>query len=55
MLLGYGYMRNNLVNLGGYLAHQDVVDMWNLFYFYSVFIFCDALSEISPSEAKWDE
>ena len=38
MLLGYGYMRNNLVYLGKYPTHRDVSDMSNLFYFYSVFI-----------------
>ena len=38
MLLGYGYMKNNLVHLGGYPTHGDAVDMSNLFYIYSVFI-----------------
>ena len=38
MLSGYGYMRKNLVHLGGYPSHWDVADMSNLFYFYSVFI-----------------
>ena len=26
MLLGYGYMRNNLVHLGGYPTHRDIAD-----------------------------
>ena len=34
MLLGYGYMRNNLVRLGEYPTHRDVADMSNLFYFF---------------------
>ena len=38
MLLGYGYIRNNLVHLGGYLTHRDVTDKSDLIYFYSVFI-----------------
>ena len=38
MPLGYGYMKNNLVHLGGYPTHGDAVDMSNLFYIYSVFI-----------------
>ena len=46
MLLGYGYMRNNLVRLGGSL----------LFLFYVYMIKGDgALTEVSPFEAKWDE
>ena len=36
MLLGYGYMRNNLVRLGGYPTHRDVADMSYFFYFYFV-------------------
>ena len=38
MLLGYGYMRNNLVRLGGYPTHRDVPDMSYFLYFYFVFI-----------------
>ena len=38
MLLGYGYMRNNLVHLGGYSTQRDVADMSNFFHFCSVFI-----------------
>ena len=58
MLLGYGYMRNNLVRLGEYPTHRDVADMSNLFY---LFILClydqgdDSLTEISPFQAKLDE
>ena len=54
MLLGYGYMRNNLVHLGRYPTHRDVVDMSNLFYFYSVYMIKgdDSLTKISPLEAK---
>ena len=33
MFSGYGYMRNNLIHLGGYLTHRDVVDLSNLFIF----------------------
>ena len=42
MLLGYGYMRNNLVRLGGYPTHGDVADMSYFFYFYFVFIYDQA-------------
>ena len=54
MLLGYGYMRNNLVRLGGYPTHRDVADMSYFFYSYFVFRYdqADALTEISPFEAK---
>ena len=38
MLLEYGYMRNNLVHLGGHPTDQDVADMSDLFCFYFVFI-----------------
>ena len=38
MLLGYGYVKNNLVYLGWYYTHRDVADMSDLFYFYSMFI-----------------
>ena len=38
ILLGYTYMRNNLVHLGGYPTRRDVADMSDLFYFYSVLI-----------------
>ena len=38
MLLGYGYMRKNLVRLGEYPTHRDAVDLSNPFYFYFVFI-----------------
>ena len=57
MPLGYGYMKNNLVHLGGYPTHGDAVDMSNLFYIYCVYMIKgdDALTEISPFEAKWDE
>ena len=37
MLLGYGYMRNNLVRFGGYATHRDVAGMSYFFYFYFVF------------------
>ena len=37
-LSGYGYMRENLIDLGEYSTHWDVANMPNLFYFYSVFI-----------------
>ena len=36
MLLGYGYIRNNLVHLGGYPTHGDVADMSISF----IFILC---------------
>ena len=49
MLLGYGYMRNNLVHLGGYLTHQDVADMSNLFYFYSVLIWSRVMTCLPKS------
>ena len=42
MLLGYGYMRNNLVRLGGYPTHGGVADMSYFFYFYFVFIYDQA-------------
>ena len=42
MLLGYGYMRNNLVRLGGYPTHRDVADMSYFFYFHFVFIYDQA-------------
>ena len=46
-----------MVHLGGYPTHQDVAEMSNLFYFYSVYMINggDALTEISFFEAKWDE
>ena len=53
MLLGYGYMRNNLVRLGGYPTHGGVADMSYFFYFYFVFIYDQA--EWRAFEAKWDE
>ena len=37
MLLGYSYMRNNLVGLGGYPTHRDVADMSHFSYFYFMF------------------
>ena len=52
MLPGHGYMRRNLVHLRGYSTHQYIADKPNLF------LFCledqgdDALTEISPFEAK---
>ena len=49
MLLGYGYMRNNLVHLGGFPNHQDVADMSNLFYLYSVFIWSKAVMRLPRS------
>ena len=55
MLLGYGYIRKNLVCLGGHPTHRDVADMSYFFYFYFMFIYDqadDALTEISPFEAK---
>ena len=33
MLLGYGYMRNSLVRLGGYPTHRDVAGKYLLFLF----------------------
>ena len=54
----YGYMRNDLARLDGYLTHWDVADMSNIFFF---LFFVDkikrdeALTEILPFEAKWDE
>ena len=58
MLLGYGYMRKNLVCLGGYPTHRDFADMSYFFYFYFMFLYDqadDAFTEISPFDAKWDE
>ena len=49
MLLGYGYMRNNLVHLGGYPIHRDVTDMPNLFYFYSVFVWSRGMTDLQRS------
>ena len=55
MLLGYGYMRNNLVRLGGYPTHRDVAGK------YLLFLLClydqrdGALTDIPLFEAKWDE
>ena len=43
LLLGYGYMRNNLAYLGEYSTHGDVADMPKG---------DDALTEIAPFEAK---
>ena len=37
MLLGYDYMRNNSVRLGGYPTHRAVADISYFFYFYFVF------------------
>ena len=58
MLLGYRYMSNNLIRLGGYPTHRDVADLSNLF----LFLFCvfmikgdDAPTGISSFKAKWDE
>ena len=50
-------MRNNLARLRGYPTHGDVADMSNLFYFCFVFYdqWDDAVTEISPFEAKWNE
>ena len=57
MLLGYGYMRNNLVHLGGYHTHRDVTDSQISFILFCVWMIKgnDALTEISLYEAKWDE
>ena len=57
MLLGYGYMRKNLVRLGRYSTHRDVADMSNLLFLFCIYMIKgdDALTEISPFEAKWDE
>ena len=57
MLLGYGYMRNNLVRLGRYPTHRDVDDMSNLLFLFCVYMIWgdDALTEISTFEAKWVE
>ena len=49
MLLGYGYMRNNLVHLGGFPNHRDVADMSNLFYLYSVFIWSKGVMRLPRS------
>ena len=49
MLLGYGYMRNNLVHLGGYPTHRDVTDMSNLFYFHSVFTWSREMTPLPRS------
>ena len=49
MLLGYGYMRNNLTCLGGYPTHRDIADMSNLFYSYSVFIWSKMMTRLPRS------
>ena len=56
MLLEYGYMRNNLLRLGGYPTHQDVADMSNRYCFDFVLRVKgnDALTETSPFKEKWD-
>ena len=54
MLLGYGYMRNNLVHLGGYPTHRDVAGMSNLFYFYSVFMCSWGMSPL-PRSRLWKQ
>ena len=41
-LLGYSYMRNNLVRFGGYPTHRDVADVSYFFYFYFAFIYDQA-------------
>ena len=51
MLLGYGYMRNNLVRLGGYPTHRDVADMSYSFYFY--FVFKGTLMQIRKSPSMF--
>ena len=42
-------MRNNLVHLEGYPTHQDVPDMSDLFYFYSVFIWSRVMTCLPKS------
>ena len=54
MLLGYGYMRNNLVPLRGYPTRWYVKSILFLFRVYMI-KGDDVLTEISPFEAKWDE
>ena len=49
MLLGYGYMRNNLVHLRRYPNHRDVADMSNLSYFYSVFTWSRGMTRLPRS------
>ena len=58
MLLGYGYMRNKLVRLGGYHTDRDVADCHISFIFILYLNMIkrnDALTDISPFEANWDE
>ena len=56
-LLCCGYMRNNLVHLGGYSTHRDAADMSNLLFLLFVYMIKEdhAHTEISPFEEKWDE
>ena len=42
MLLGYGYIRNNLVRLGGYPTHRNLANISFFFYFCFVFIYDQA-------------
>ena len=49
MLLGYGYMRNNLVHLRGYPTRRGVADMSNLYYCYCAFIWSRAMTPLPRS------
>ena len=49
LLLGYGYMRNNLARLGGYPIHWGVADMSNLFYFHCVLMWSSRMTRLLRS------
>ena len=49
LLFEYGYMRRKLVRLGGYLTHQDVAAMSNLFYFHFEFIWSRGMTRLPSS------
>ena len=55
MRLGYGYITNNLVYLGD-IPLTEILQICQIFF---IFILChqggDALTQILPFEAKWDE
>ena len=48
MLLGYGYIRNNLVRLGGYPTHRNVANISFLFLF-CVYIWSIGMTRLSRS------
>ena len=49
MLLGYVYVRNNLVRLRGYPTQRDIADISNLLCFHSVFMRSKKMTRLPKS------